>query len=137
MNTLDLVKQFYKAAGDNSHLRTTPHVPPPAQALLKVKFMNEELAELSHAFCAEDTVKIIDALTDLQYFLDGIYLLCGMGDLKDQAFEEVHRSNMTKFIEQRNIDGNPTGAYLCLRDDAGKIRKPETYTPPNLKQFLP
>lgn len=129
MNTVELVKEFYKASQSRIHQNNGPVVPNYDQALLKVKFLNEELSELCHAFVARDKVKIIDALTDLQYFLDGTYLLCGMEDLKDKAFVEVHRSNMTKFFET-------DGELKCITDDAGKIVKPHTYEPPNLKQFI-
>lgn len=129
MNTLELVKEFYDASQSRIHKNKGPIVPNYDQALLKVKFLNEELSELCHAFVARDKVKILDALTDLQYFLDGTYLLCGMEDLKDKAFTEVHRSNMTKFFK--------AGKKLrFISDDAGKIVKPSTYEPPNLKQFF-
>jgi hypothetical protein len=52
-----------------------------------------------------------------------------MEGLKDKAFIEVHRSNMTKFYKSG-------GGLKCIRDDAGKIIKPSTYDPPNLKQFF-
>ena len=134
MNTLDLVKEFYKASGCRLHKNKKPVVPNYDQALLKVKFLNEELSELCHAFVARDKVKILDALTDLQYFLDGTYILCGMEDLKDKAFIEVHRSNMTKFYTTRDSEGNVQRS--CVKDDAGKIIKPMGYDPPNLKQFI-
>ncbi len=129
MNTINLVKEFYAASKCRLHVNRKPVVPNYDQALLKVKFLNEELSELCHAFVARDKVKILDALTDLQYFLDGTYLLCGMENLKDKAFIEVHRSNMTKFFKAGD-------RLKCITDDAGKIIKPLTYDPPNLKQFI-
>ena len=134
MNSIYLVNKFYEASKCRLHKNRKPVVPNYDQALLKVKFLNEELSELCHAFVARDKVKILDALTDLQYFLDGTYLLCGMGDLKDKAFIEVHRSNMTKFYTTKDSQGNVTQS--CRKDDAGKIIKPVGYEPPNLKQFI-
>lgn len=135
MNTINLVKEFYAASQCRLHKNRKPVVPNYDQALLKVKFLNEELSELCYAFVARDKVKILDALTDLQYFLDGTYLLCGMEDLKDPAFVEVHRSNMTKFVTQKN-QHNEVTAILCFKDDAGKIIKPLTYDSPNLKKIM-
>ena len=44
----------------------------------------------------------------------------------EEGFAEVHRSNMTKVLE----DGT------CLLRDDGKIIKPEGYSPPDLKSIL-
>jgi predicted HAD superfamily Cof-like phosphohydrolase len=59
--------------------------------------------------------------------LDGAYLAFGMGHLKQKAFEEVHRSNMSKLGE----DGKP-----IKRIPDGKILKGPNYFPPDLKKVL-
>lgn len=50
----------------------------------------------------------------------------GFDKILIQAFEEVHRSNMSKLDE----NGKP-----IYRED-GKITKGPNFFPPNLKQFL-
>ena len=57
-------------------------------------YLNEELSELQRAIADEDRVGVADALADLIYFATGTAIDLGI-DL-DYAFEEVHRSNMTK-----------------------------------------
>jgi len=93
---------------------------------LQANLMQEELDEFNEAFNAGDLVEALDALSDMQYILDGLYLKLGMGDIKDEAFAEVHRSNMSKL----DRDGKP-----ILRGD-GKILKGPDYFKPDLVQFL-
>ena len=67
---------------------------------------------------------ILDAICDSIYVLIGLALKMGFN--LDEAFAEVHRSNMTKL----GSDGKPV-----LRKD-GKILKGPDFTPPNLRPFL-
>jgi predicted HAD superfamily Cof-like phosphohydrolase len=84
------------------------------------------LDELTEALKAKDPVGALDALTDLQYVLDGTYLSLGLASLKGKAFDEVHRSNMSKL----GADGKP-----IYRED-GKVLKGPDYSPPDLGQFI-
>ena len=96
------------------------------RVLLRVKLQIEELTEYREAAAQRDKVLILDALIDQLYILLGTAHEHGLDDLLEAAFNEVHRSNMSKLQE----DGTP-----LIRDD-GKILKGNNYTPPNLKQFF-
>lgn len=124
MNTIDLVRKFHDAFG----VRTpaTPDIGDGDTNGLRLYLLREELIELSRALAEDDKVATLDALTDLQYVLDGAYLALGFAHLKDEAFAEVHRANMSKL----GSDGKP-----ILRED-GKIMKGPGYTPPNLQPLL-
>lgn len=106
-----MVKQFHDTFGVNlSRRRET-----------SCRFMRSEIRELEAAIAAGDVVGILDAFTDLQYFLDGSYLAFGLDGFKQAAFEEVHRSNMSKGPGRRKD---------------GKIMKGPNYSPPDLKAVL-
>src|SRR5215831_12624030 len=93
---------------------------------MRLTLLNEELNELEEAVRNNDRLEILDALTDLQYVLDGTYIVFGFADVKDAAFEVVHKSNMAK------LDRN---GKAVLRPD-GKVLKPEGWKPPNLSAFV-
>ena len=91
------------------------------------QLLSNNVGELKEALEAGDIVEVLDALTDIQYVLDGAYLSFGMQGLKTPAFEEVQRSNMSKL----GADGKP-----IVRPEDGKILKGPDYSEPDLKQFL-
>jgi len=88
--------------------------------LLRIKLINEELMELTEAYMRGNLRGVADALGDLVYVVVGTAVEHGLD--MDGIFREVHRSNMSKL-----------GGY---RDEVGKWIKPDTYTPPDLTQFL-
>jgi predicted HAD superfamily Cof-like phosphohydrolase len=106
-------------------VRSTPygHVDPELAAL-RVELMREECQELSDAVAECDIVEIADALGDIVYVAYGNALTYGI-DL-DAVLREVHRSNMTKI----GADGQ------VLRRADGKILKPDTFSPPDIKRVL-
>ena len=123
--TLDQVKEFHETYG----LPVAPE-----QTLgdaqtqeLRVNLLAEEVEELKEALEAGDIQEVLDALTDIQYVLDGAYLSFGMQGVKQAAFDEVHRSNMSKL----GADGKP-----IRRESDGKVLKGPDYFPPNLGQFI-
>lgn len=124
-DTLACVKEFHdtyglpvKAAPDLSDKRTND---------LRINLLQEELDELKEALATGNEKEVLDALTDLQYVLDGAYLSLGYHLLKDIAFAEVQRSNMSKL----GLDGKPV-----VRPEDGKILKGPNYSPPDLAQVL-
>lgn len=125
MNTIEQVKEFH----------TTFQVKDPAYidisnidvAALRVRLLQEELDELNAALIEENVVEVLDALTDLQYVLDGAYLAFGLSHLKDKAFAEVHRSNMSKL----GVDGKP-----IFREGDRKVLKGPNYSEPNLAKII-
>jgi predicted HAD superfamily Cof-like phosphohydrolase len=88
---------------------------------LRMDLLEEELDELNHAMITDDLVEISDALGDLLYVLLGTAVSYGI-DL-EPVFEEIHRSNLSKFI-----DGT--------RREDGKWLKGPSFTPPNLAPLV-
>ena len=84
----------------------------------------EELHEYLEAAQVDgDIAEIADALADQLYILLGTAVAHGI-DL-EPVFTEVHRSNMTKFVDGKAIFG-PTG----------KIQKGPNYDPPRIMPIL-
>lgn len=57
--------------------------------------IDEEVGELQEAIEANDLHEVIDALTDILYVTYGFFKVIGVD--ADRAFDEVHRSNLSKF----------------------------------------
>lgn len=92
----------------------------PRTVSLYCNLVAEEYAELQSAENAEDE---LDAICDLMWVLMG--LAYARGYKLPEAFEEVTRSNYSKF----------TNGECILRAD-GKILKPDTFSPPDLREFV-
>lgn len=102
-----------------------PTMPVEKDWRLRLAMLREEIDELEVGFQNRDLIEIADALTDIEYVLAGGFLQCGLGDAADDLFAEVQRSNMTK-----TVDGK------VIRNEAGKIQKPEGYSKPDLKTIV-
>lgn len=70
-------------------------------------------------------VEVVDGIVDCLYILKGTINSFGLQDLIEEAFDEVHNSNMSKLQ-----DGN-----VLLRED-GKILKGSNYFKPDLKRII-
>lgn len=106
-------------------MRTSPTVSiGPDQVQLRLRLIEEEVAELRAAAETGDLVGIADALADVVYVAYGTAVVHGI-DL-DAVLEEVHRSNMTKL----GADGRP------VRRADGKVLKGPHYSPPDLMSVL-
>lgn len=68
-------------------------------------------------------IELLDALCDQIVTAVGVAHMLGM-DI-EKALEEVNRSNWSKFV-----DGKP------VFNEQGKIAKPESYSPPELNEFV-
>ncbi len=123
-SSLTLVARFHVAFNQSIH--DEPHVSDAGTNALRVRLIQEELDELKEALAEGDPVGALDALTDLQYVLDGSFLSLGLHRWKDAAVAEVHRSNMSKL----DAAGQP-----IMRAD-GKILKSENYTRPDLESVM-
>ena len=125
VDTLEKVREFHYVFG---HLiEDTPNVSNKKVNTLRISLLQEELDELKEALDNNDVVSTLDALTDLQYVLDGAFLSLGFGQHKYTAFNEVHRSNMSKLGE----DGKP-----IYRKEDGKVLKGPNYSPPDLSTVI-
>lgn len=123
MSSLEAVREFHETFGVK--IEPTPFIGSEV-AKLRIKLLREELKELEDAIEICSIPLILDALTDLQYILDGTYLSFGLHTYKELAFHEVHCSNMSKLGE----DGNP------IRREDGKILKGPNYVPPDIEGVL-
>ena len=120
-----MVKEFHETYG--LPVKDEPYIFDEKTNALRINLLAEEVEELKEALEAGDIVEVLDALTDIQYVLDGAYLSFGLQDVKMDAFEEVQRSNMSKL----GADGKP-----IVREEDGKILKGPDYFKPDLAQFI-
>ena len=123
--TLEQVQEFHETYG--LPVEGAPNIEDAQTNALRINLLAEELEELQEALEEGNLVEVLDALTDLQYVLDGAYLSFGLHSLKQAAFDEVHRSNMSKLGE----DGKP-----IRRESDGKVLKGPNYWTPDLSKFI-
>jgi len=170
-NSLQQVEEFHKTFG--VPVLESPEIPDKKRILLRLILIFEELYELAQASGAEkdfvslirekaeqyidngespDAVEAIDALCDLQVVLNGTILEYGFQNGFDQAFSEVHKSNMSKSCQteeegkltmqkysQEGIEVNLkefNGRYLIYRASDNKVLKSINFIPPRLQQFV-
>lgn len=92
-------------------------------AEFRYSLIEEEVGELLEAIDERHMTEIADALTDILYVVYGTGHALGI-DL-DACFNEVHRSNMSKFE-----NGKP------VKNEYGKVMKGKNYSPPDLASVL-
>jgi predicted HAD superfamily Cof-like phosphohydrolase len=93
------------------------------QAQLYMNLIKEEFEETLKAFDEEDLVEVADGLADMVWVIMGMCNSVGIDF--DKIWAEVKSSNMSKFVDGKFI-----------KNDVGKIMKPETYFKPNIKKAL-
>lgn len=113
------VREFMLKAGQECPVK--PTLPPKSICDLRYSLIDEELTELWEAFQSRNIIETADAITDLLVVVLGTAVACGI-DIQP-CWDEVHRSNMTKFI-----DGH--------RREDGKWVKGPSYSPANLQPIL-
>ncbi len=118
MNYMELLREFHKCFGcvENS----SPTIIDKQTALLRVKLIISEAAELTEAIANEDMIEIFDGLIDLLYVTFGTAVSYGLPI--EKGFRQVHANNMSKL----GPDGKP------LKDASGKVIKPSNYKPIDL-----
>lgn len=114
------VREFMLQAQQECPIRPTSPLPHSVRSL-RLALICEELGELTNAVNKNDMVEIADAIADLLYVVIGIGIAYGID--MEPIFAEVHRSNMSKFI-----DG--------YRDSNGKWIKGPCYSPANLVPII-
>ena len=147
-----LVKEFYITFGQKEFLEKEIT---DERIKLRKKLFNEEFKEYEVAEKDNDRVEMLDAVCDMYYIYIGTLLELHKGNIGDvasrifflsdkktdflfkletkngfdkilsEAFEEVHKSNMSKLENGKAI----------FRED-GKILKGKNYFRPNLKKFI-
>ena len=115
--TEEQVREFHLAFNHNAPIK--PTIPTPEQVAFRIKLIREELAEVEEAIEKKDMINLLKELCDLQYVLDGLFVVCGMDQAKEEGFMLVHQSNMSKLGD----DGKPV-----YRED-GKVLKGPNYKP--------
>ena len=110
----------------NSTRNTSPTFLSPDEYQLRYRLGKEELDEYLEACKDNDLIEVADALADQLYILLGTMISHGMGDVMEDIFDDVHRSNMSKLGE----DGKP-----IYRED-GKILKGPNFSKPNIAKYL-
>ena len=113
------IMEFMQKAQQDCPVR--PSLPSIEVCALRVKLIKEELDELKDAMAASDLVEVADAITDILVVTLGTAVAFGI-DI-EPCWNEVHRSNMSKFI-----DGHK-------RED-GKWIKGPSYSPANLAPII-
>lgn len=124
-STLDQVQEFHETYG--LPVRNEIDLTCEQTKQLRINLLQEELDELKEALANNDAQETLDALVDLQYVLDGAFLSFGLQAVKELAFDEVHRSNMSKL----GADGKP-----IRREGDGKVMKGPNYFAPDLGKFV-
>lgn len=133
LNREDTVGIFHKAMGQAVDVRQ------PDEKLLEFRYnlLIEEVKELGEEVAyamAESNFKagipdkikarMLKEMADVQYVLSGFAVTLGLP--LEQAFNRVHKSNMSK------LDNNGKPIY---RDD-GKVLKGPNYTPPDMEDLV-
>jgi predicted HAD superfamily Cof-like phosphohydrolase len=121
---IEQVKEFYMAFGHPSSDR--PIVLSDERVIMRHRLLDEEVVELFDSGITGDVVEVADAIVDCFYILIGTAIEYGIADKLVGAFNEVHKSNMSKLGE----DGRP-----IYRED-GKILKGPNYKRPELKDIV-
>lgn len=122
MTIQTLVREMCTAFGQDVHSEL--HKPDNAVRGLRLRLLSEEFREYMEAEKSTNPVDIADALGDMLVVIYGTAAAYGI-DL-DAVVREIHASNMTKV--------QPDGTVL--RDEGGKILKPDGYRPPQLAPIL-
>ena len=116
----EMVREFMLKAGQECPLYPSTE-PTEWVKHLRYKLIREELKEFHQAQCDCDRIAIADAIGDLLVVVLGAAVAYGF-DI-EPIFNEIHRSNMSKFI-----DG-------YMRED-GKWIKGPSYSPANLQPII-
>lgn len=93
---------------------------------LETNMILEELNEYHKACREEDLVEIADAIGDMLYLVIGTAYRHGLdAEELGKVMDEIHRSNMSKLHDGK-----------VVKNSVGKVVKPDTFSPPNLKEVL-
>jgi predicted HAD superfamily Cof-like phosphohydrolase len=94
-----------------------------AQQELYMNLITEEYKETLEAFQEKDMIEVADGLADMVWVIMGMCSSCGIDF--EKVWNEVKASNMSKFIDGK-----------AIKNEDGKIMKPEAYFRPDIKKVL-
>jgi predicted HAD superfamily Cof-like phosphohydrolase len=129
-----VVREFHEAFGLEAPDSPTPPEAPLVR--LRLRLIAEEYKEVRtelEALLAASSVpeqyeamrRLLKELCDLRYVVEGCAVSLGLPF--DDAYAEVHHSNMSKLGE----DGRP------IYDEGGKVMKGPNYAPADMKPYVP
>lgn len=121
------------------------------QEELFISMLDKKVAGYTKGDFSPNLTGVMDALCDLQVVLNGSILEFGLHGRFDEAFDEVHRSNMSKACNteadakasvQKYADQGVEaryellhGKYVIYRSADNKILKGVHFSEPDLEQF--
>lgn len=119
-------------AACEQEVKKYPELPSEQIRDLRIALMREELEgenELIDSMLKGDLVGIADGLADVLYVVIGTAVAYGI-DVQE-VFDEVQRSNMTKATWNEEEK-----RYVTIRNELGKVLKPDTFSPANLAPIV-
>lgn len=93
------------------------------QAYLYMDLIREEWEETKEAYANQDLVEVADGLADMVWVIMGLANTIGIPF--DDVWKEVKSSNMSKCVDGK-----------VIKNEAGKVMKPDTYFKPNIARVL-
>lgn len=117
------VRIFMEACGQDVLNSPSYELANQKQVELYMELIREEFEELKEGHADKNVVEVADACGDLIWVILGLANTLGIP--MAPVWHEITQSNMSK-----TVDGK------VVRRDDGKILKPETYFPPNIKRAL-
>ena len=148
---LTLVKKFHETF--KAPVLDTPKIPSKDRCDLRINLLQEELDELKKAINDNNLVEVLDACGDICFVLMGAIHEFGLGNIFDEAFDEIQRSNMSKACNseeealqtvQYYIDRDGTESHIekvgekwmVYRSIDNKVLKNVNYSPADLAKIL-
>lgn len=149
VNSMQRDISIFMAACDQE-VRKYPGIPSEEVKALRIRLMREELLgstkvrafgdhplglipnksdELVQSMLNDDIQGIADGLADVLVVVIGTAAAYGIN--VQEVFNEVHRSNMTKAVWDED-----TQTFTVIKDEGGKVIKPETFSPANLEPIV-
>jgi predicted HAD superfamily Cof-like phosphohydrolase len=136
---MELVREFMRTFQQYIPHKTV--MPEPMTQNLRYRLIDEEAQELADS---TSKTEYIDAIGDLLYVVYGAALAAGFSAHQvDGAFNEIHRSNMSKCWSDEEIESIPADCrstrvadnrHIVRRND-GKIVKSPSYSPARLEGY--
>ena len=111
---LELVKEFHQKF--QVPILNKPAVIPLDRLTLRYNLMHEEVQEYLEGAKNGDVENIAKELADILYTAYGTILEHGLQDVFDTAFEEVHRSQMSKDYNEYKMVKGPDYSEANLAD---------------------
>jgi hypothetical protein len=134
----NLVRRFMEHFGQQ--VNEKKGLPTAGTRLVRFEMIYEEAEEMQFA---ENAVAYLDAVCDLLYVVYGAAVEAGFNaDTIDQAFLEVHRSNMSKlWTDKEKVEYAGSDLVFEPRFDKwiakrnGKVIKSPSYSPAQLERY--